>query len=111
MAKPQDEGKDTQFKENQILVAAKRAVGLNKFYVAIAVAIGLGVLFLLVPTYVNSSGPGNGIGISSVTVPSLPLLAVPFTVLPMIMLTTPRWSYCSSTTRITASSSTSYHWG
>jgi hypothetical protein len=89
MARTTKREQDPQFRENQILSTAKRALGLNKYYVVIAIIIGLGVLFLLVPTYVNSSGPGNGIGISSVTVPSLPLLAVPFTVLPMIMLTTP----------------------
>jgi hypothetical protein len=55
VAKPQNESKGTEFKENQIVVTAKRALGLNKYYVAIAIVIGLGVLFVLDPTYANSS--------------------------------------------------------
>lgn len=86
MAKPQDEGNDTQFKENQILVAAKRALGLNKFYVAIAVAIGLGVLFILNPAYANASSHSTG---ASPAIINTSLLAVPFSVLPMMTLTTP----------------------
>jgi hypothetical protein len=86
MAKPRDESKDTEFKENQVLVAAKRAVGLNKFYVAIAVAIGLGVLFILNPAYANASSHSTG---ASPAIINTSLLAVPFSVLPMMTLTTP----------------------
>lgn len=87
MAKPDGEGKDTEFKENQTLVTAKRAVGLNKFYVAIAIAIGLGVLFVLNPNLASVSSSSTSVG--SVSITGIPLLAVPFTVLPMLTLTTP----------------------
>jgi hypothetical protein len=87
VAKPQNDGKGTQFKENQVIVAAKRALGLNKFYVAIAVAIGLGVLFVLNPAYANASSHTTSAGPATVTTTSL--LAVPFSVLPMMTLTTP----------------------
>jgi hypothetical protein len=87
MAKLQNGSKDTEYKENQIIVTAKRALGLSKFYVAIAIAIGLGDLFLINPTYANSSSLGIGSGL--VKISPLPLFGVPFTVLPMMMLTTP----------------------
>jgi hypothetical protein len=101
MTKPQNESKNTELRENQVIVTAKRALGINKFYIAIAIIIGFGVLFFLNPTYVNLSiysnssnhsinasmdmktpiGGNNALGV--------PLLAVPFSVLPMMMLTTP----------------------
>jgi hypothetical protein len=81
---------DTGFRENQIVVAAKRALGLNKFYLAVAIAIGLGVLFFLNPTLATSSNSSNNsTNISSATSSPLPLFAVPFSVVPMMMLTTP----------------------
>jgi hypothetical protein len=101
MAKPQNDGKSTGFRENQVIVTAKRALGLNKFYVAIAIVIGIGVLLFLNPTYANLSNHSNSTNqsanISSITSNQtgansklgLPLLAVPFSVLPMMMLTTP----------------------
>jgi hypothetical protein len=101
MAKPQNRGRGTEFRENQVIVTAKRALGLSRFYVVIAVAIGLGVLFLLNPTYVNiskySNSSSQGISIGSFTTnqtgnssaQALPLLAIPFSVMPMMMLTTP----------------------
>jgi len=81
------QSKDTEFKENQIIVTAKRALGLSKYYVALAIVIGLGVIFFLNPTYANSSS--LGINSSLVKISPIPLLGVPFTVLPMLMLTTP----------------------
>jgi hypothetical protein len=87
MAGEQNRTKDAEVRENQIVVTAKRALGLNKFYLAVAIAIGLGALFFLNPTYADSSS--HGVSVSSVTVNALPLLAVPFSVLPMMMLTTP----------------------
>ena len=101
MAKSQNSGRGIELKENQIIVTAKRAVGINKYYVAIAIIIGLGVLFFLNPTYANLSNPSNssGHGVNITAIMSaetggnkslgLPLLAVPFTVMPMLMLTTP----------------------
>ncbi len=59
MAKPQKESKDAGVRENQVIVTAKRALGINKLYIAIAIIIGLGVLFLLNPTYVNLSKSTN----------------------------------------------------
>ena len=103
MAKPQNHGKGAGLRENQVLVTAKRALGINKLYPVIAIIIGLGVLFLLNPTYVNLSNPSNStnssnhnLNISAImsaetgTSKSLgvPLLAVPFSVMPMLMLTT-----------------------
>jgi hypothetical protein len=99
MTEPQ-RSKNTGLRENQVIVTAKRALGMNKFYVAIAIVIGLGVLLFLNPTYANFSQHTNsstnstigGLVISTQTGASslgLPLLAVPFTVLPMLMLTTP----------------------
>jgi len=98
MVKPQNKG--TELRENQVIVTAKRAFGINKLYFVIAIAIGLGVLLFLNPTYINlakSSNPSTHINIGAVTSAQaganskqgLPLLAVPFTVLPMMMLTTP----------------------
>jgi hypothetical protein len=102
MAKTQNDGKSTGFTENQVIVTAKRALGLNKFYVAIAIVIGIGVLLFLNPTYVNLSKYSNSsvnqsVNVSAITSNQtganskmgLPLLAVPFSVLPMMMLTTP----------------------
>ena len=90
MAKTTTREQDTGFRENQIIVAAKRALGLNKFYLAVAIAIGLGVLFFLNPTLATSStSSNNSTNISSATSSPLPLFAVPFTVVPMMMLTTP----------------------
>jgi hypothetical protein len=90
MAKTTGREQDTGFRENQIIVAAKRALGLNKFYVAIAIAIGLGVIFFLNPTLATSStSSNNSTSISSATSSPLPLFAVPFSVVPMLMLTTP----------------------
>jgi len=89
-----------EFRENQLVVTAKRALGLNKFYVAIAIAIGVGVLIFLNPTYINTAAytsATNHTGVLSSVINArtggdatlgLPLLAVPFTVLPMMMLTT-----------------------
>jgi hypothetical protein len=81
------QSKNREYKENQIVVTAKRALGLSKFYIGIAVAIGLGDLFLINPTYANSSSLGLGAGL--VKINPIPLLGVPFSVLPMMMLTTP----------------------
>jgi hypothetical protein len=101
MAKRQNRSMGTELRENQVIVTAKRALGLNKFYIAIAIIIGLGVLFLLNPTYTylskSSGSSAHSIRIGSVTSiqtgasgnQALPLLAVPFNVLPMMMLTTP----------------------
>jgi hypothetical protein len=86
-AKTQGASEDEGIRENQIVVTAKRALGLNKFYLAVAIAIGVGVLFFLNPTYADSSS--QSISVSSVTITALPLLAIPFSVLPMMMLTTP----------------------
>ena len=101
MAKPQNDSKGTQFRVNQVIVTAKRALGINKLYIVIAIIIGLGVLFFLNPTYTNISNSSSAlirnISIGSFTTnqtnassaSALPLLAVPFSVLPMMMLTTP----------------------
>lgn len=104
MTKSQSKSTDIEVRENQIIVTAKRALGLNKFYVAIAIIIGIGVLIFLNPTYVNISKYSNSSNASNhsiniTTVAStetganaalgLPLLAVPFSVMPMLMLTTP----------------------
>lgn len=80
---------DPRIEENQIIVTAKRALGLNRFYVAIATFIGLGALSFLDPTFANPSNHTIDIGSVTVTIPPLPLLAVPLSVLPVIMLTTP----------------------
>lgn len=98
MAKPQKDNKDAEVRENQVIVTAKRALGINKLYIVIAIIIGLGVLFLLNPTVVNLSKSTNSVvNIGSIasakaganSKQGLPLLAVPFSVLPMMMLTTP----------------------
>jgi hypothetical protein len=87
MAKPQNGSKDADFRENQVVVTAKRALGLNKFYIALGAIIGVGSLFLLNSSYATASNQGTSSG--SFTIASVPLLGIPFTVLPMIMLTTP----------------------
>jgi hypothetical protein len=99
MAKTRNERRGTEFRENQVIVTAKRALGINKLYIVIAIIIGFGVLFFLNPTYTNISNSAliRNISIGSFTTnqtnagsaQALPLLAVPFSVLPMMMLTTP----------------------
>lgn len=91
-----------EYRENQTLVTAKRALGISKFYIAYAIVIGLGVLFILNPTYINLHNYSNatnqtptntinsiGMSIGTNAKQGVPLLAVPFSVLPMMMLATP----------------------
>ncbi len=67
----------TRIARSPALSTARRALGLGKYYVFISLVTGLGVLFFIIPACVN---PGTG---------ALPLLAIPFTVSPMVMLVTP----------------------
>jgi hypothetical protein len=88
--------KDQGMRSNQTVITAMRALGFGKMYLVIALVIGLGVLFFTNPTYISPANSGNSVpmpGIGNVHSAAqngeLPLLAVPFTVLPMMMLTTP----------------------
>jgi hypothetical protein len=92
-------------RENQTIVTAKRALGLSKMYLAIAIILGIAVVFFLDPTYLGAASTSNSISnnstasssnsiastghLKSAIVSSVALLAVPFSILPMLMLTTP----------------------
>lgn len=91
MAERQKAKAEPRYGENQVIVTARRALGLSRFYLVYAVIIGIGLL-IFNPTYVNVSNLTSTTGIVSGAVSAktgIPLLAVPFSVLPMMMLTTP----------------------
>ncbi|HYB76412.1 MAG TPA: hypothetical protein VEC08_05600 [Nitrososphaerales archaeon] len=78
---------------NQVIVTAGRALGINRFYLAYAIMMGFGVLVFLNPSssiritsLISTAGITSGAANAKA---AIPLLAVPFTVLPMMMLTTP----------------------
>jgi hypothetical protein len=93
MAEMQKAIEDSGYGKNQVIVTARRALGINRFYLVYAIIVGTGVLVLLNPSSpIRFTNLTNTTGIISNAVNAeagIPLLAVPFTVLPMMMLTTP----------------------
>jgi hypothetical protein len=93
MAEMQKTTEDSGYGRNQVIVTARRALGINRFYPVNAIIIGIGVLVFLNPaSSIRLANLTNTTGIINSAVNAeagIPLLAIPFTVLPMMMLTTP----------------------
>lgn len=79
------ESKNQEVRENSVVVTARRALGLNKMYVFMAIFITVIRLTVINPTSAGAIVHAGAMVSSS----ELSLLTVPFDVLPVIMLLTP----------------------
>lgn len=79
------ENKNIGVRENSVVVTARRALGLNKTYIFIAVLITALRLTVINPSFLSAIGSLKG---ASSSVPELSLFTIPFDVLPALMLAT-----------------------
>lgn len=79
------ENKNQEIRENSVVVTARRALGLSKMYIFIAALITALRLTIINPSFLSAIGSLNGASSSS---PQLSLFAIPFNVLPALMLIT-----------------------
>ena len=79
------ENKNQEVRENSVVVTARRALGLSKMYIFIAVFITVLRLTVINPSFLGAIGSLKG---ASSAVPELSLFTIPFDVLPALMLIT-----------------------